>query len=406
MQDRRHRQVGEQVEPGVEAILGAGRRIGHREDERSRHEESEHQRPEHRMKHAARHGMLRPHRFLRRVRGGIEAGDRIDRIEQADHDRDEGGARLRHDEAARFAGVVGEGEGLRKIPAWRVGEHGEGQHDRHDEDEIAGKVRQPRRRLDAEVIEERLADRDERDHDRLHPPAAVADRRARPARHVHAEHAGENQVAEEEVDAEIDRGDDEEEAEHVEPRRNPAPAASAEDRGPMVEAAGGRIGRRDLSERRGNDHREYAADEPANRDGEGPARGKRYGEGGDAASEDADDRERDREVREAFHAPVEFLRVAHAVQDFDVLLLLLFGVTALCVAHLTFPLSSSLGSAAMAPRRSRTNVPQLCKRRTGRQCRRCVSPRLSRRCPSRTRSLRISIIAQSRPRASAWRESV
>ena len=41
----------------------------------------------------------------------------------------------------------------------------------------------------------------------------------------------------------------------------------------------------------------------------------------DAARQDADDRERNREVREAAHAPLQFLGIAHAVEDLHVLLL-------------------------------------------------------------------------------------
>src|SRR5262249_8570478 len=41
--------------------------------------------------------------------------------------------------------------------------------------------------------------------------------------------------------------------------------------------------------------------------------------GGQAPGDDADDRERDREVREAAHAPQQLLGVAHAAQPHDVL---------------------------------------------------------------------------------------
>ena len=54
------------------------------------------------------------------------------------------------------AGVVGEGEQARDVDMRRVGQHGDGQDDRHHEDQVAAEVRQHRRGADADVVEQRL----------------------------------------------------------------------------------------------------------------------------------------------------------------------------------------------------------------------------------------------------------
>ena len=66
--------------------------------------------------------------------------------------------------------------------------------------------------------------------------------------------------------ADIDGAQHGDEAEQVEPGRHPAGEAVAEDRAPVIEAAGGRIGRGDLRHRDGEDQRDEAADQPADAD--------------------------------------------------------------------------------------------------------------------------------------------
>ncbi len=62
--------------------------------------------------------------------------------------------------------------------------------------------------------------------------------------------------AEEEVEgADVDGAEHGDEAQKVEPSREPACEAVAEDRAPVIEAAGGRIGRRDLRQRQGEQAR-------------------------------------------------------------------------------------------------------------------------------------------------------
>jgi hypothetical protein len=63
-----------------------------------------------------------------------------------------------------------------------------------------------------------------------------------------------------------------------------------------------------------------AADDPADARARATHRRDGLRERVDAAGEDADDRERDGEVREFRHGTLQFLRVAHAMQDLHVLM--------------------------------------------------------------------------------------
>ena len=94
----------------------------------------------------------------------------------------------------------------------------------------------------------------------------------------------------------------------------------------MIETARGREGRGNLPHGDGDAHGEEAAHQPADRDREAAARAQRDGEGRDAAGEDADDGKGDGEVGEQIHPAMEFLRVAHLVQHFLVVLVH-------CVSH-------------------------------------------------------------------------
>ena len=96
-------------------------------------------------------------------------------------------------------------------------------------------------------------------------------------------------------------------------------AGAAELRRPVVEAAGGRIGRRDLGHRQRDERREQADDEPAPLDGDRAAPLEREVVRRQATREDRDDRERDREVAKRAHRPEELLRVAEPVEDLLVL---------------------------------------------------------------------------------------
>ena len=151
---------------------------------------------------------------------------------------------MRPNATARIAGVVGEGEETADVDAGCIGQHADGQDDRDDEDQIAAEVRQDRRGPDAHMVEQRLGAQDDRDGQCLHPIGAGLDLveeglgrvrdevRGVPAQEVLADEGHEQDLPE----PDIDRGDDEDQPQHVEPGRGPPEAASTQDRGPMIEA--------------------------------------------------------------------------------------------------------------------------------------------------------------------------
>ena len=161
------------------------------------------------------------------------------------------------------------------------------------------------------MVEQRLRDSDQHDRDRLLAEAPVGG-----GVDVH-DRAG-HEALEQGVDTHVHRGHDEDEPEKVDPGRGPSPSPSTQDRRPVIEAAGGRVGRADLAQRRRDHQREHAADQPADRRLETASRRHREREGRYAAGQDADDRERDGEVGEAAHPARQFLGVAHGMQGANV----------------------------------------------------------------------------------------
>jgi hypothetical protein len=108
----------------------------------------------------------------------------------------------------------------------------------------------------------------------------------------------------------VDGGGDGDEAEQVEPTREPRPAHAAEAVRPVVDAARGRVLRSELGHRQPDEEDQEADHRPADRDRDRAAVVPRLSEGREAAAEDADDRERDREVGEPAPTAVELLLVA------------------------------------------------------------------------------------------------
>ena len=189
-----------------------------------------------------------------------------------------------------------------------------GYEDGTEENQIAGEVRQLRRQLDAEVIDQCLGagDDDQKDHLVGQRPVDV-ERRA-------------EGTDEECPGADIDGPQHGDETKQVEPCRDPAGAAIAEDRAPVVEASGRRIGRTDLRHGHREGERDEAADQPADADADATGARGSLSQRVDAAGQDADDRERDGEIRKAAQAPLQFLGVAHVVEDFYVLRLVCIRV--------------------------------------------------------------------------------
>ena len=99
-------------------------------------------------------------------------------------------------------------------------------------------------------------------------------------------------------------GDDRELADQVEPRGPPAPVLVLHLRRPVIEAAGRRVGRRDLAHRGGDQQDEDRDERPADEHGRGAGPGEPVVVEDDRAGQDRDDREADREVAESAHRAV------------------------------------------------------------------------------------------------------
>src|SRR6185312_13451041 len=106
----------------------------------------------------------------------------------------------------------------------------------------------------------------------------------------------------------------------VEPAGEPAPGRAPELRRPEVETARRGIRRGDLAHGEGDDDAHGADEQPAPGDGDRAAELERDEVRRQAAREDRDDRERDREVREPAHLAVQDLRVAELVEQAFVVL--------------------------------------------------------------------------------------
>ena len=120
-------------------------------------------------------------------------------------------------------------------------------------------------------------------------------------------------------EAVADGADDPDQADQVEPPGEPAPRGAAELRRPVVEAARRRVGRGDLGHRERDEGREGADDDPAPGDRDRAAPLEREVVRRQAAREDRDDREADREVPERAHRAEELLGVTELVEDLLVL---------------------------------------------------------------------------------------
>jgi hypothetical protein len=231
------------------------------------------------------------------VRGGVVAGLRVHRQQEADrHDEDpEREARCGAAVEAGVVDLVAEDEaGVRVIVGHEDQEgddHDDADHVPHDRDVV--EERDERRRED---VQDRVeGEDDQEEQERLaQDVAGVAEVDAKDVEPVELQ-----QGEEERRRAVAHRGDDAEQADDVEPAREPAPAGTAEPCRPPVGSARGREGRRELGHRKGHEQHEGADDRPAEGRRDRAAGIPRLAEGRERPGQDGDDRERDREVREA-----------------------------------------------------------------------------------------------------------
>ena len=107
-----------------------------------------------------------------------------------------------------------------------------------------------------------------------------------------------------------DTGGDGDQADQVQPAGEEAGLRAAELRGPPVDAARGRVGRHQLGHGEPDEQDERTEDRPGPRDRDRAAVVEAGAEVREAAGQDRDDRERDREVGETGPGPVEVLLVA------------------------------------------------------------------------------------------------
>ena len=118
--------------------------------------------------------------------------------------------------------------------------------------------------------------------------------------------------AEEEIECtDIDGAENCDQSEKVQPSRHPSREAVTEDGTPVIQTTGSRIGRTDLSQCKRKHSGEKTSDGPANPDCRTTSTCRCLPERIDPARENADDRERNRKIREAAHASFKFLRVPH-----------------------------------------------------------------------------------------------
>jgi hypothetical protein len=214
---------------------------------------------------------------------------------------------MKHDGAevvSREAGVV---DRVREDIGERLVMVGHDDADQHDDRDaghvpVRGDRVQQRRDADLEQVDQ--------DGDQHHDPV----REQRPLLRVRVVEPEVQERRQEDREPVADRGRHRDLADEVEPAGEPAPRRAAELRGPVVEAAGGREDGRDLGHGEGDDRAHQADEQPAPGDRDRPAVVERDVVRGQAAGEDRDDREGDREVLEPAHRAEELLRIAETVE--------------------------------------------------------------------------------------------
>ncbi len=260
--------------------------------------------------------------LLREVRGGVVTGDRVHRQQEPERHHVEPEFRAVYGPAgeAGFVGFVAEDVGEARV----VGGHGDQQHDdRQHADDVPPHRDAVEHRHD--LAAEHVHDQGEHEDGREQREVDVRGVVEVGSRGGLGEVEDEVHFVEpERVHQERRRYEDHRrgyghQPDQVEPAGEPAPAGASQFRGPVVDPAGGGHRRGELRHRPGDEQDQHADQRPRDRDPDRAPVLERLAVGREAAGEDADDRERDREIREAAPAAIQLLLVPELGQALLVL---------------------------------------------------------------------------------------
>lgn len=250
------------------------------------------------------------------VRAGVVAGERPLRLQQADEEGVDVGPVLAGEASEQEGGVV-----LRRQHRQRAHQQ------RHAGEVVPG--REPVEDADrahADVVQRAMADEDHR---------VDAERRAASLGQPEHDHQELGQAV-------VDAGGDRELADGVQPGGDPPVAATAEDRRPVVEGAGGGIRGGELGEAGGDGEGHHGHQRPARGHHQRSPEAQAVAVERHRAGEHADDGEGEGEAREPAHVAEELLHVAEARQLRGVAILL---ARARVLAHRSAPLTPQSPSA-------------------------------------------------------------
>ena len=197
---------------------------------------------------------------------------------------------------------------------------GDGEQDHHDHGDADhvpphGYAVENRHEVAREDVDEPMHEQDQREQREDDMGGVVDVRRPGQARRLR-EVENEVQVVEPQQEVQerradvVHRGHDGDQADQVEPAREPAPACPAELGGPVVDSARRGHRRGELGHREGHHQDQHADQRPGDRDRDRSAVLQGLPVRREAPGEHRDDRERDREVGETAPSAVQLLLVA------------------------------------------------------------------------------------------------
>ena len=277
--------------------------VGDREGDRQQHDPADQRRVEDRPPHTLRRRFGGAVGLLGDVGRGVEAGDRVLGQQEAERQHVEP---VHPVAEAAVVDPVAEDEAEALVA---VGDDDQDDDDRGDADHVppdrdAVDQREQVRAADVDRGVE-SEDQREEEEDLAEDVRFVAEVDPEDVHFVEAEDDVEEGGA-----GVVDRGDHGDQADQVEPAGEPGPDRAAEPSRPPVDAAGSRVGGDQLRHAEADDQDRDRDQRPADRDRDRAAVVPGLTVGGEAAGQDRDDRERDREVGEPAPSAVQRLFVA------------------------------------------------------------------------------------------------